>query len=401
MRWFANERPAKLLALFAFCAATGCERERAHLEPTPPPSVTISLPIEREISDMPDYTGHTVAIKSVDVYARVGGFIDEVAFKDGDVVKEGDLLFQIDPRPFDADVARDEASLAAAKARAKLTAADLARAEKLIRGRTITQEDFDRIIAENAQALAAVKEAEASLTTSKLNREYSTITAAVGGRISRAVITKGNLVNASAGSPTLLTTIVPIDPIYAYFDVDETTFLRVARRARDPNRQHSPVDMRLANENGFSHHGRIDFVDNQVDAATGTIRVRAVFPNADGVLAPGMFATIRVRPPEKRPALMVNDRAVGMDQGRRFLLVVGADNKVEYHEVLTGPLVDGLRAIEKGLKPEEWVIVNGLQRARPGITVEPRKTEMPLPPPAEEATAIESEKTESGTNAGK
>lgn len=401
MRWFANERPAKLLALFAICAATGCERERAHLEPTPPPTVTISLPIEREISDMPDFTGHTVAIKSVDVYARVNGFLDEVAFKDGDVVKEGDLLFQIDPRPFDADVARDEASLAAAKARAKLTAADLARAEKLIRGKTITQEDFDRIIAENAQALAAVKEADASLTTSKLNREYSTITAAVGGRISRAVITKGNLVNASAGNPTLLTTIVPIDPIYAYFDVDETTFLRVARRARDPNRTHSPVDMRLANESGLSHHGQIDFVDNQVDPATGTIRVRAVFPNAEGVIAPGMFATIRVRPPEKRPALLVTDRAVGMDQGRRFLLVVGAENKVEYREVLTGPLVDGLRAIEKGLKPDEWVIVNGLQRARPGSVVEPRKTEMPAPPPAEDETVSESEKTESGTNAGK
>lgn len=389
MRWSSSNRSLPASAVVALLAAVGCDREQLALEPTPPPTVTISLPIEREIGDTHEFTGHTEAIKAVDVYARVSGFIDQVAFKDGDIVKEGDLLFQIDPRPFDADIARDKAALAAARARAKRAAADLARAEKLIKGKTITQEDYDRIIADEAEAAAAVKQADASLTTANLNREYSTVTAAVGGRVSRAMITKGNLVNASAGNATLLTTIVPIDPIYATFDVDEPTFLSVARKARDPNRTPPPVDMQLANETGFPHHGQIDFVDNKVDPATGTIRGRAEFPNADGVIAPGMSVKVRIRPPEKRPALLVTDRAVGMDQGRKYLLVVGADNKVQYREVLTGPLVDGLRAIEKGLKPDEWVIVNGLQRARPGVTVEAQKTEMPLPPEAEAQPEVE------------
>lgn len=387
MQWLTADRLVVICVVMTLQAAAGCERKQVQLAPTPPPTVTISLPIEREINNTYEFTGHTEAIKAVDVYARVGGFIEEVAFKDGDVVKQGDLLFQIDPRPFDADLARDQAALEAAKARATRAAADLARAQRLSRGKTITQEDLDRIIADKAEASAAVKQAEASLTTSQLNREYSTITAAVGGRVSRARITKGNLVNASAGSPTLLTTIVPIDPIYAYFDVDEATFLRVAQKARDPNRTPPPVDMQLANQRGFPHHGRIDFVDNKVDPATGTIRARAEFPNADGLIAPGMFVKVRVRSTDKRPALLVTDRAVGMDQGRKFLLLVGADNKVEYREVLTGPLVDGLRAVEKGLKPGEWVIVNGLQRARPGVTVETQKTEMPLPPEVEEAAS--------------
>jgi RND family efflux transporter MFP subunit len=387
MQSFAANRRSVLCASVALLALVGCERKQAKLEPTPPPTVTISQPIEREIGDTHEFTGHTEAIKAVQVHARVSGFIDQVAFEDGAVVKEDALLFQIDPRPFDADVARDEAALAAAKARAKRAAADLARAEKLIKGKTITQEEYDRTIADQAEAAASVKQAEASLTTSNLNREYSTITAAVGGRVSRALITKGNLVNASAGNATLLTTIVPIDPIYATFDVDEATYLRVAPRARDPNHPKPPVELQLANETGFPHVGRIDFLDNKVDAATGTIRARAEFPNADGVISPGMFAKVRVREQEKRPALLVADRAVGMDQGRKYVLVVGAENKVQYREVITGPLVDGLRAIEKGLKPDEWVIVNGLQRARPGSTVQAEKTAMPLPAEAEEQSS--------------
>lgn len=384
MQRFAAVRFPLICSLTALVAVSACERHVVELQPTPPPTVTISQPIEREIGDIHEFIGHTEAIKSVAVYARVSGFIDEVAFKDGDVVNEGDLLFQIDPRPFDADVARDQAALAAAKARATRAAADLARAQRLVRGKTITQEDLDRIVADEAEAAAAVKQAEASLTTSKLNREYSTITAAVGGRVSRAMITKGNLVNGSTGNPTLLTTIVPIDPIYAYFDVDEATYLRVAKKARDPDYEKPPVDIQLANERGFPHRGQIDFLDNKVDPATGTIRGRGEFPNPDGVIAPGMFVNVRIRSRDTHPALLVSDRAVGMDQGRKYLLVVGADNKVEYREVRTGPLVDGLRAIEEGLKPDDWVIVNGLQRARPGVTVEAQKTAMPLPPEMEE-----------------
>ena len=387
-------------AFFHFFLASfllsGCKRNQVQLEPTPPPTVTISQPIEREISDENQFTGHTEAIHAVDVHAKVSGFIDQVGFKDGDIVKEGDLLFQIDPRPFDADVARDEAALLSAKARAKRAAADLARAKELIKGKNISQEQFDQTFADEAQAAAAVKEAEASLKTSKLNQEYAKVTAAVGGRVSRAEITKGNFVFGGAGNATLLTTIVPIDPIYAYFDVDEAIYLRVARKARDPNRTPPTVGMQLANESGFPHSGRIDFIDNKVDPATGTIRVRAEFPNPDGVITPGLFVKVRVRAPEKRPALLVADRAMGMDQDRKYLLVMGPDNKVEYREVVAGPLVDGLRAIENGLKPDDWVIVNGLQRAQPGTPVSAQKTAMPLPPETEEGApekqAAESEK---------
>jgi RND family efflux transporter MFP subunit len=384
MQWFAADRAAIQWALAAMFAAAGCDRKVPALEPTPPPTVTISQPIEREISDEHQFTGHTEAIRAVDVHAKVSGFIDQVGFKDGDIVKEGDLLFQIDPRPFDADVARDVAALAAAKARAKRAAADLARARELIKGKNISQEQFDQTFADEAQAAAAVQQADASLTMSRLNQDYARITAAVGGRVSRAIITKGNFVFGGAGNATLLTTIVPIDPIYAYFDVDEATYLYVARRARDPDREHPPAEMQLTNETGFPHRGRIDFIDNKVDPDTGTIRVRAEFPNAEGVITPGLFVKVRIRALEKRPALLITDRAVGMDQNRKYVLVVAADNKVEYREVITGPLVDGLRAVEKGLTPGEWVIVNGLQRARPGAPVEAQKEPMPLPPEAEE-----------------
>lgn len=387
MQSLATTRRVISFALFVLLTTLGCERKQVKLEPTPPPTVTISLPIEREISEEHQFTGHTEAIQAVDVRAKVSGFIDKVAFKDGDIVKEGDLLFQIDPRPFDADVARDEAALAAAHARAKRALADLARAKGLVKGKNITQEQFDQTFADEAEAAAAVKQGEASLRTSKLNREYSTVTAAVGGRVSRAIITKGNFVFGGGGNATLLTTIVPIDPIYAYFDVDEATYLRVAKNARDPNYEKPPVDMQLATETGFPHRGRIDFLDNKIDPATGTVQGRGEFPNPDGVIAPGMFVKVRIRSREKRPALLVSDRAVGWDQGRKYLLVVGPDNKVEYREVVTGPLVDGLRAVEKGLKPDEWVIVNGLQRARPGATVEAQKTEMPRPPEVEEAAS--------------
>ena len=368
----------------ALLAAFGCERKQIQIEPLAPPAVTISQPIEREIADEIEFTGHTDAIKTVEIRARVSGFIDQVAFEDGAMVKEGDLLFQIDPRPFDAEVDHDEAALAVARARAKRAAADMARAEKLIKGKTITQEDYDKAIADEAESSAAVKEVAANLQNAKLNREFSTVKAPISGRVSRAMIAKGNLVNSTAGSATLLTTIVPLDPIYAYFDVDEPTLLRYSRNARDDGPPKIPLEMQLADEDGFPHQGAVDFIDNKVDPATGTIKVRGAFPNADGKIVPGMFVRVRIQSAEKRPGLLVTDRAIGIDQGRKYLLVVTADNKADYREVVAGPLVDGLRVIEKGLKPGDWVIVNGLQRARPGNPVTPEKAPMPLPPGATE-----------------
>ncbi|HVX61449.1 MAG TPA: efflux RND transporter periplasmic adaptor subunit [Pirellulales bacterium] len=361
-------------------ATSGCEERQVQIAPLPPPMVTISQPIEREISDEAVFTGHTDAIKTVEIRARVSGFIDRVAFEDGAMVKEGDLLFQIDPRPFDAEVAHDEASLEMAKARAKRAAADLVRAEKLIKGKTITQEDYDKAIADAAESSAAVAQVAASLDSAKLNREFSTVTAPISGRVSRAMIAKGNLVNALAGSATLLTAIVPLDPIYAYFDVDEPILLHYSRTAGSQGRPMIPLEMQLADESGFSHQGAVDFIDNKVDPATGTIRLRGAFPNPDGRILPGMFVRVRIRSAEKHAGLLVTDRAVGIDQGRKYLLVATADDKADYREVVTGPLVDGLRVIEQGLKPGEWVIVNGLQRARPGNPVKAEKAPMPLPP---------------------
>lgn len=371
-------------AALALLATLGCERKPVEIEPLPPPAVTISQPIEREISDEIEFTGHTDAIKTVEIRARVSGFIDQVAFEDGAMVKEGDLLFQIDPRPFDAEVAHNEAALAVATARAKRAAADLIRAEKLIGGKTITQEEYDKTIAEQAESSAAVKQVAASLESAKLNREYSTVTSPISGRASRAMISKGNLVNSAAGSATLLTTIVPLDPIYAYFDVDEPTLLHYSRNSRETNRPQIPLEMQLADEAGFPHQGAVDFIDNKVDAATGTIKLRGMFANPAGTIVPGMFVRVRIRSAEKRSRLLVTDRAIGIDQGRKYVLVVAADNKADYREVIAGPLVDGLRVIEKGLQPGEWVIVNGLQRARPGNSVNPEKAPMPLPPGAAE-----------------
>ena len=198
------------------------------------------------------------------------------------------------------------------------------------------------------------------------------------------MIAKGNLVNALAGSATLLTTIVPLDPIYAYFDVDEPTLLYYSRNAGSQDRPAIPLEMQLADEPGFPHQGAVDFIDNKVDPATGTIKVRGAFPNPDGRIIPGMFVRVRIQSAEKRPGLLVSDRAIGIDQGRKYLLVVNKENKADYREVVAGPLVNGLRVIEKGLKPGEWVIVNGLQCARPGNPVKAEKAPMPLPPGAEQ-----------------
>lgn len=376
-------------AAVALLSALGCEHEPAPLAPTAPPTVTISQPIEREISDEAVFTGHTEAIKTVEIRARVSGFIDQVAFADGDLVQEGELLFQIDPRPFDAEVARDQAALAVAQARAKRAAADLERAKKLISGKTITQEDYDRIIADDAESIANVELCEANLASSNLNREFSTVKAPISGRTSRAEITKGNLVNSAAGSATLLTTIVPVDPMYAYFDVDEQVWLRHAKHRGGGERPTIPVEMQLADETGYPHQGEVDFIDNKVDPATGTIRVRGRFPNPDGSIVPGLFVQVRLHSAEARPAFLVTDRAVGMDQGRNYLLLVNAEGKADYREVVTGPLFEGLRVIEKGLQAGEWVIVNGLQRARPGSEVQAEKAPMPLPPSVEQTETEE------------
>ena len=387
----------------------------------------VALPVEREVTDYADFTGRTAAIESVEVRARVDGYLDSVHFEAGALVKKGDVLFVIDQRPFVRELNRAKASLEeaqaqyeksrtqigeaeAAKARADadldFTRGRLERATKLVASGTIRQEEFDQrkseflkaqaevqsAVAGIASAKAAVvsaKAAEASahaaLAIAELNLEYTTVTAPVSGRISRSVVTVGNLVQAGqTGGGTLLTTIVSVDPVYAYFDVDEHTVQRVQQMIREGRAESAreveiPVWLGLASEDGFPHHGTINFIDNQVRPSTGTLRVRGVFPNSDEALMPGYFARIRVPIGNPHKALLVTDRSLDSDLGQRVVYVVDQKDQVVSRPVRLGDLHDGLREITDGLKPGERLIVNGLLQVRPGMTVSPTLVDMPNP----------------------
>lgn len=360
---------------------TGCNRPSAGAVPTAPVPVTVSQPLQRKVSDYADYTSRTVAVESVDVRARVGGYLEKINFKEGMLVKKGDLLFEIDPRPYQAQVDFAKAQVAANEALLKKAKADNVRnkaaAEKL--PGAVSALDLDKFQAAEEQAIADVGTATATLATNQLNLEFTRVVSPIDGRVSRHYLTLGNLVQQDV---TLLTTIVSVDPIYAYADVDEHTVLHVkklilegkAKSARDAELK---VKLGLANEQGFPREGIVNFVDNQVNPRTGTLRLRAIFPNKDQYLTPGMFARIRIPIGEPHAAMLVSDRAIDTDQGQKIVYVVDADNKVLSRPVQLGALHDGLRAIEAGLAPTDRVIVNGLQRIRPGVTVDPKSVEMP------------------------
>ena len=353
-------------------------------QPPPPPSfpplvVTISQPIERQVVNHDEYTGRTTAVEEVEVRARVSGYLVKVNFTEGAEVPKGELLFQIDPRPFQAtlDAAKGQVALWEAKrARAE---ADVARNQRLLPKGAASQKDLDNSISDLGEARAEIQSAQAAIEQATLSLEFTRITAPISGRISRTSITEGNLVTADT---TLLTTIVSMHPMYAYFDVDERSMLRYQQLARERKRQSArearvPVLLKLANEEGFPHEGIIDFIDNRVDPTTGTIRTRGVFPNTNRVLTPGLFVRVRIPGSDTYTALLVADRTLGTDQGQKYVWIVNEQNVVEYRVVTPGSLQsDGLRVIQAGLKPDEWVIVNGLQRARPGVTVAPQRVEM-------------------------
>ncbi|HEU4532158.1 MAG TPA: efflux RND transporter periplasmic adaptor subunit [Steroidobacteraceae bacterium] len=336
--------------------------------------VTVASVLEREIAEWDEFTGRLEAIDSVEIRPRVTGYIDRIAFREGGEVKAGDLLFIIDPKPYQAELQRAEAQVSSARAQAQLAAQLLANASKLRQAGAISQDEFDERKSADAVAREAVRAAEAEANVARLNLGYTRVTSPIAGRVSKAEITEGNLVTGGTQDATLLTTVVSLDPIYAEFEGDEQIYLRYTQLDREGDRQSSrdapnPVFMGLANEDGFPHEGHMVFVDNQVNPRTGTIRARAIFDNGAGLFTPGLFARIQLLGSGKYKAVLITDRAVGTDQDRKYVLVVNKEKTIEYRAVKLGRVVDGLRIVKEGLRPGELIVVNGLQRVRPGMPV--------------------------------
>jgi RND family efflux transporter MFP subunit len=354
--------------------------------------VSVSQPLEEPVQETLEFTGRTSAVDSVEVRARVTGYITKVAFTDGALVNAGDLLFEIDPREYQAAVLRAEGEVARLRAQLARAEAEVARNQALRPSGAASARELERSVADKGAAEGELKAKLAQLELARLDVEFTQVKAPVAGRASLAQITAGNLVVVGATGGPLLTTVVSLDPIYVNFDADERAMIRLRKSSivRDgaaaPENVRAagrPVLVALADETDFPHQGTIDFIDNQVDPSTGTIHVRAVVSNADRLLAPGLFVRVRVPIGEPQPGMLVTDRAIGTDQDRKYVLVVNDQNVVEYRAVKLGPIQGGLRSVAEGLKAGEWVVVNGIQRARPGVTVAPQKVSMrPGPPPA-------------------
>ncbi len=367
-----------LLAVLAACGSDD-------IVTPPPPEVSVSQPVVEPVQDMLEFTGRTVAVESVEVRARVSGYITKVAFNEGAIVKAGDVLFQIDPREYEAAVLRAEGDVARLRAQLARAQSEVARNEALRPSGAASARELEKAIADRGSAEGDLKAKLAQLDNARLDLEFTRVTAPISGRVGRAEITAGNLVVVAASGGPILTTIVSLDPMQVLFDADERAVLRIRKAAiavAGVTRPEAvadadiPVAMAVADEDDFPHKGKLDFVDNQVDPSTGTIRVRAVVPNPSALLAPGMFVRVRMPVGPMHDAVLVSDRAVGTDQDRKYLLVVNDQNVVEYRPVKLGARHGGLREVLEGIKPEDWVIVNGLQRARPGATVAPQKVPM-------------------------
>ncbi|HWP59211.1 MAG TPA: efflux RND transporter periplasmic adaptor subunit [Candidatus Acidoferrales bacterium] len=371
---------ATLTTLLAVLA--GCADEAP---PPAPPRVTVSQPLVQKVLEWDEYTGRLEATEQVEVRARVSGYLQSIHFNDGQIVKKGDLLFVIDPRPYQAEVDRVRAELDLARARLELARSDHARARALLQFRAISQEEADTRAATERQAEQSVAAGLAAVKAAMLNLEFTRVTAPITGRIGRRLVTEGNLINGGSAQATLLTTIVSLDPIYAYFEADERSYLRYMRAAQNGKQAGArasriPVYLALADEKGFPHAGYIDFIDNRLDARTGTMTGRAVFSNPRLALTPGLFARVRLPAASApREALLVPDEAIGSDQARKFVFVVNGDNTVEYRTVELGPLVHGFRVIRAGLRPEDWLVTSGVQRARPGLRVSPERRAISVP----------------------
>jgi multidrug efflux system membrane fusion protein len=347
--------------------------------PVVPTAIPVSVAVveQSEVATWDEFSGRVESVERVDIRSRVAGPVQSVHFREGDLVSKGELLITIDPAPYAAEVQRTEAQVSMAEDRASYTRSEFERAKRLLGERAIAQREHD--LSSNAllEAEAGLKAAQAALQSARLNLGYTQVRAPVAGRVGRLAVTVGNLVAAGLDSP-VLTTLVSVDPIYASFDADEVVVARalqeVQGRSDSPARgriEQIPVAMSTLATSDAPHVGHLQLIDNQVDARSGTVRVRAVFANPQGRLMPGQFAKLRMGQVKTRPALLVSERAVGTDQSKKFVMVVGADNKATYREVTLGAAVDGLRVVTSGLQPQERVIVRGLQRVRPGALVSP------------------------------
>src|SRR5262245_7155370 len=393
-------KPAGIVCVSLLLAACGQGQQQPAQAPRPP-AVTVAQPTKRTIVDHDEYVGRFVAVDAVEVRARVSGYLEKVHFTDGQTVKQGDLLFTIDPRPFQNTLDQARANLTTAKSNLTYTEGDLARGQQLVRDRTIAEQVFEQRAQAKRNAEAAVAAQEAALRQAELDLQFTELRAPVTGRIGDRRVSPGNLVTGGTGTTTLLATIVSTDPIRFEFTFDEASYLRyerVQRETRGESWASMPVMLKLIDEKDFSHRGRMDFVDNVIERASGTIRGRAQFANADGLFTPGMFARVQLIGSAPYDALLVPDAAIGTEQARKFVLIVGPDNTVNQKYVTLGDVVDDLRVIKSGLAADDRVIVNGLMRARPGAKVTPQ--EQGAAPSASTGTPGASGTAAGGTAAG-
>ena len=370
--------PYRSLALVAALglgsSLVGCKA--APPPPPPAPAVSVAPVLERDVAEWDEFSGRLEAVDQVEIRPRVSGYIKRLTFTEGREVRKGEVLFEIDPRPYQADLDRAQAQLQQARTAAELAEREVARAAKLVKVQAISREEFDSRTSAQANGVAAVRAAEAAVETAQLNLGWTRVRSPIAGRVSRAEVTEGNLVQAGPPDATLLTTVVSLDSMYLYFDSDEQTYLRYSGRAaaagtRGWRDARFPVYLGLANETGFPHEGRLDFVDNRIDPASGTIRTRAIFTNRDRQFTPGLFARVKLVGSKSVPTLLVRDAAIGTDQDRKFVLVLGKSDSLEYRPVEIGRLSDGLRIVRKGVSAGDKVVVNGLMRVRPGVKVTP------------------------------
>ncbi len=364
------------LAVLPLLVSAACARTAAQPADPPAPKVTVAQVVSQDITEWDEVTGRLEAVNTVAIRPRVSGLVAAVRFEEGAIVRRGDLLFQIDPRPFEAEADRLRAELARARATVQRATSELQRAGRLAGENAMSHEEQERRAGFAQESAAQVAAVEAALRAADLNLEFTQVTSPIDGRVGRAIVTPGNLVSSGPGEATLLTTVVSLDPIYASFDADEHTLLSQLDLTGGTTRAHAgesglPIRLALASDREFQREGKLNFLDNQIDPATGTIRGRAIFRNQDRGLMPGLFVRLKLPGRKAYRGLLIQDRAVGTDLDKRFVFVVTADRTIQYRDVALGPIVDGLRVVRSGLNPGDGVVVNGLQRVRPGMKVEP------------------------------
>src|ERR1700758_1577388 len=380
---FAHRVPGRsvlpsLALAFLIMALTGCNQQPPAAQVLPPASVTVSKPVRKEIVDWNEFTGRTAAVNLVNITARVSGYIVNIPFKEGDMIHKGDLLYQIDPRPYQDVYDQALGQLKQAQANQQLQEVTYERQARLQQTNVIAKEDYDAALSNKNQAAAQVISTQAAVNAAQLNLEFTRVISPIDGRVGRQLVNIGNLVQADS---TQLTTVVSIDPIYAYFSMDELAALGYQRLVRDGKLASTSdgkavVYLRLQDENGFPHEGTVNFADNAFDTTTGTLLIRASFPNHDGFLTPGNFVRIRIASSPQYAALLVADRAIGTDQDQSFVYVIDYKNIAQLRHITVGPMADGLRVVKSGLKPDDVIVANGILKVRPNSPVKPENGSM-------------------------